>query len=494
MTDTRTAHLADRPAQPAERELVIAVDGPSGAGKSTVSRGAAERLGLRYLDTGSMYRAITRRVLDAGVDVNDPAAVAAVAAAVRLEPGTDPARPTIHADGQDLTHAVRSPEVTDAVSAVSAVPAVRACMVEQQRQIIGAGGIVVEGRDIGTTVAPDADVKVYLVADAGKRAQRRTLELRSTSDHDDQTSAAATEEALSRRDALDSGRAASPLARAADAVQIDTTTMSVDEVIDAILELAKGADGERQQASAEPVGPAEPVQPSGSRARLVRSRWRAHPRLIRAMSRFGWWLFHRVFRVRVFGAEHVPSTGPVLLAGNHTSFLDGPVVFGMSPRAAVFFIKSELYGGPLDRALDWLGQIPINRGRPDRPALKRGLALLADGQAVGMFPEGSRGSGDLSNVQHGIAYLALKADCPVVPVACFGTVDALPMGRRLPKWKTRVDVVFGPTFTVRADGDPSARRTSAEAAEQIRQHLREHLTAAAELTGRPAPQPPDAAP
>jgi cytidylate kinase len=445
---------------------------------------------LRYLDTGSMYRAVTRRLLDAGIDVTDPDAVAAAAADIQLEAGTDPTAPTIHADGLDLTDVIRTPEVTDAVSAVSAVPAVRSRMVEQQRQIIGDGGIVVEGRDIGTTVAPHADVKVYLVADAGQRAHRRTLELRS---NPDPSATAATEASLARRDALDSSRTASPLSRAPDAVEIDTTTMSVDEVIDAILDLVKEADATRDAGrTADDHEPAMPTSPTGVRRPLVRARGKVHPRLIRGAQRFGWWLFHRVFRIRIFGVEHIPLTGPVLIAGNHSSFLDGPVVFSVTPRPAIYFIKSELYGGPLDRALDWLGQIPINRGRPDRPALKHGLGALAEGQAVGMFPEGSRGSGDMTTVQHGIAYLALKAGCPVVPVACFGTGDAMPMGRRIPEWKAPVDVVFGEPFTVRTEGDPSARRTSAESAETIRQHLRSHLLMAAALTGRTVSEPPGA--
>jgi 1-acyl-sn-glycerol-3-phosphate acyltransferase len=226
------------------------------------------------------------------------------------------------------------------------------------------------------------------------------------------------------------------------------------------------------------------------RPRLVQPRGRTRPWLIEVAWRFGHWLLRRAFRVRMVGAENVPMEGPVIIAGNHTSFLDGPFVFALGPRSAVFFIKSELYDGRLSRVLDWLGQIPINRGRPDRPALQRGLSALREGQAVGMFPEGSRGSGDLESVQHGIAYLALKAGCPVVPVACFGTGEALPMGRKWPKWRGPVEVVFGEPFVVRPVGDPSARRLSAESAEIIRRRLQSHLTAAAATVGRSIPNRP----
>lgn len=212
--------------------LVVAMDGPSGAGKSSTSRGVAHRLGLRYLDTGAMYRAITWALCSRGVDVHDAAAVAVAAADVALESGTDPLAPTIHANGVDVAVAIREQDVTDHVSAVASVPQVRAQLVERQRAIIGAGGIVVEGRDIGTTVWPGAAVKVYLVADPAARAARRSAE------QGGRVAVAATEADLARRDAIDSSRTASPLAKAPDAVVVDSTHLSLDEVIDSIVAMA----------------------------------------------------------------------------------------------------------------------------------------------------------------------------------------------------------------------------------------------------------------
>ena len=214
-------------------QLVIAVDGPSGSGKSSTARGVAARLGLRYLDTGAMYRAVTWWMLEHGVDVEDPSAVAAAAPAARLDVGTDPAAPTIAVDGTDVAGPIRGPEVTAAVSAVSAVPQVRALMVERQRELISAGGIVVEGRDIGAVVAPDADLKVYLVADAAARAARRNAERAGNL-----ADASFTEAELARRDRLDSTRTASPLRQAPDAVVLDGTELSLDQVIDRVYALA----------------------------------------------------------------------------------------------------------------------------------------------------------------------------------------------------------------------------------------------------------------
>jgi len=186
-------------------------------------------------------------------------------------------------------------------------------------------------------------------------------------------------------------------------------------------------------------------------------------------------LLRAVFRVRVLGAEHLPHTGPVLVAGNHTGFLDGPIVYMMLPRASAFLVKSELYSGPWARVLAFARQIPVRRGTPDRTALRRGLEVLAAGGVLGVFPEGTRGEGRLESVQHGIGYLALRAGCPVVPVVCLGTAAALPKGKVLPRFRAPVDVVFGPPFHIEVNGDPRARSTIADAAEQVRGHLLAHL-------------------
>ncbi len=222
--------------------IVIAVDGPSGSGKSSVSRAVARRLGLRYLDTGAMYRAMTWWMLHNGVDVHDAAAVAAAVDKPELVSGTDPAEPTITADATDVAGPIRGPEVTAAVSAVSAVPEVRTRLVALQRAVIGTGGIVVEGRDIGTVVAPDAALKVYLTASEAARAARRNAET-----GDPAVTLGATQADLARRDALDSGRATAPLSMADDAVLVDTTEMDRDQVVEHLLALvADRAEGAAQ--------------------------------------------------------------------------------------------------------------------------------------------------------------------------------------------------------------------------------------------------------
>lgn len=217
--------------------LVVAIDGPSGSGKSSTSRGVAARLGLRYLDTGAMFRAITWWMLRHDVDVTDPEAIAARAAEPVIESGTDPLDPTILVDGEDASVAIRSDEVNAAVSPVSAVPAVRARLLELQRAIIeSAGSIVVEGRDIGSVVAPDAPVKLYLSADPEARAVRRAAEAGGD--------VVATQESLLARDRIDSGRVTAPLTMADGAVHIDTTPYTLDEVISQVVALVEAVSGD----------------------------------------------------------------------------------------------------------------------------------------------------------------------------------------------------------------------------------------------------------
>lgn len=214
--------------------FVIAIDGPSGSGKSSTSRGVATALGLAYLDTGAMYRAMAWAMAERGIDVLDPVAVAEAADLVDIVSGTDPANPTIEANGIDVATAIRSAEVTSIVSPVAAVPEVRSHLVELQRAEIAKadGGIVVEGRDIGTVVSPEADLKIWLVADPVARARRRALEL-------GESDVAGQEAALAVRDQIDSTRKASPLAQADDAVLVDGTDLTLDEVINHIVALAR---------------------------------------------------------------------------------------------------------------------------------------------------------------------------------------------------------------------------------------------------------------
>ena len=208
---------------------VVAIDGPSGSGKSTVGRGVARALGLEVLDTGAMYRAVTLAALEAGVDLSDAGALAALAERSSIEPGD-----RVLLDGRDVTVAIRGPEVTATVSTVSAHPPVRAELVARQRAWVDRhGGGVVEGRDIGTVVFPDAPVKVFLTASEQERARRRQ---RDEAAAERVVDVDAVQADIARRDAIDAARAASPMAIADDALVIDTTGRPVDGIVAEIVE------------------------------------------------------------------------------------------------------------------------------------------------------------------------------------------------------------------------------------------------------------------
>lgn len=220
----------------------IAIDGPAGAGKSTVARLVADRLGFIYIDTGAMYRAVTLAALRRGVSICDERALTALAESCRISfrdcPELTPPR-RVYLDGEDVTLAIRSPEVGGRVSPVAVVPGVRRAMVRQQRELAASGGVVLDGRDIGTYVLPDAEFKFYLTADLGERARRRYRELVNRGV---ETTYEAVEREVRERDYIDSHREMAPLRQADDAIVIDSTNLTVEEVVETILRRVRGAE------------------------------------------------------------------------------------------------------------------------------------------------------------------------------------------------------------------------------------------------------------
>src|SRR3954471_384245 len=215
--------MADR-----ARGLIVAIDGPAGAGKSTAARLLAARLGYALLDTGAIYRSMALRARERGVSWDDGAGVAALADGIDIAFRLDGTVNKVTLNGQDVTAAIRTPEMSDGASRVSALPEVRAALLGLQRRIGAAGGVVVEGRDIGTVVFPDAEAKFFLTANTDERARRRVAELAAAGKTVD---AAQTKAEIVARDTRDSTRAAAPLRKADDAIEIDSSAMSVDTVV-----------------------------------------------------------------------------------------------------------------------------------------------------------------------------------------------------------------------------------------------------------------------
>jgi cytidylate kinase len=344
--------------------MVITIDGPAGAGKSTVARRVAERLGLRYVDTGAMYRELTAVALAGNTNLNDGAALAQLVG-------------TPAAAGADL----RAEAISRNVSAVARHPQVRAAMRERQREL--AHDAVLEGRDTGSVVWPQADLKIYLVASTAVRAARRATELGLPVEQ--------VEQSIVERDDLDSEQ----LAPAPDARVLDSSALTVEQVVDRIVEMA---------APASDGGAAAATPLPGDRF------WKlAHP--------LAGPVFRVLLRLRVTGAERVPRSGPVVFVANHQSLWDIPALGAAQPRAIRYMAKSELFANRAFAAfLRMGGTFGVRRGEPDREAIRTVHETLVAGGTVGVFIQGHRQDG-LDEAKAGAGRIAVVEDAVVVPVA-----------------------------------------------------------------------------
>ncbi len=214
------------------KQIVIAIDGPAASGKSTTARLVAERLGYTHIDTGAMYRAMTLKVMEHHLVLDDKEGIKGLLDTTRIELRRESSEMTVFLDGRDVTQKIRTPEITGAVSVVSEIREVREAMVREQRRMAEAGGVVLEGRDIGTVVFPGAELKVYMVADAMARAKRRQNELQQ---HGLNVGLEKLVEEIRARDEKDSTRAESPLKRAEDAFEVDTSRLTIEEQVESVV-------------------------------------------------------------------------------------------------------------------------------------------------------------------------------------------------------------------------------------------------------------------
>ena len=385
------------------RSYIFTIDGPSGSGKSTTARLVAKRLGLRHIDTGAMYRAVTVRARASGIDPGDGAACGELARrlAVEFRPGPG-GEPRVFVGEEDVTVAIRSPEITAAVSAVSAHPEVRAAMVKRQRDLAAKGGIILEGRDIGSVVLPWADVKIYLDASLSVRAARRLAELTAAGVS---TTQEEVERDLVRRDTLDASREASPLVCPIGAWVVDTTSVTINEQVERVIALGEDAARERS--------PEARTRPRDKRRRLV----------YRLICAFAALVYHALYGMRVTRIFRPVPGENYLFASNHRSYADPPAVSSRLPREVHFVAKETLFKIPLLGALiRYLNSFPIKRGVFDREAIAHATRLLNDGKSVLIFPEGGRiRDAEFGPARSGVGVLAINTGVPVVPVFVEGT-------------------------------------------------------------------------
>ena len=493
---------------------IVAIDGPAGSGKSTVGRALAERLGLEYLDTGAMYRGVTFGALRRGIDPSDTEVVANLARNVELtvEAGV------VTVDGVDATIEIRGPEVTRAVSAVAANAEVRRELVRRQREWAQSrGGGVLEGRDIGTVVFPDADLKVYLTASPEVRASRRSQEV---TDLDYQTVAAD----IARRDALDQGRETSPLTQADDAVLVDTSHRSVDQIVGDLVarldppgSVLPAPASDSPPASTAPAGsdPAATSAASAASAASTASTASAgsatvepvlarggdpgrhgHARagtrgelLFYAGVRAALVGFARLwFRVRASGTHHVPERGAFILAPVHRSNLDFLLVLVTTRRRLRFLAKDTLWKGIWGRVFTALGGIPVARGAADREAMRTCIEVIEAGEPLVMFPEGTRQHGPaVQPLFDGPAYVQSRTGVPIVPVGIGGSEAAMPKGARFIKPRP-VRLVVGPPLSAStAEGSKARRAAVREQTAELHRVIQDLFDRAQQEAGTPNP-------
>ncbi len=406
-------------------DTVITIDGPAGVGKSTTARFLAERYGLVYVDTGAMYRALTLAARRAGVAPDRGAALAELLRGARLElrPGRREAQ--VLWNGVDVSREIRTPEIDAGVSAVSAHAEVRRVMAARQRELGRRGGVVVEGRDIGSVVFPLAEVKIYLDASLEARTRRR---LRQYGKRGREVDAEATARELADRDRRDSSRRSSPLTIPPDAVVLDSSDWSLEV--------------QRRRVCAAVAGRLAQERPPVPARRDLPAKYRLAYAVMAAGGAF--------FGLRVHDRHRLEAAPPgTILAANHVSWWDPPIVGATFWRARVRTLaKAELFRPPPAGALfRWLDAVPIERSGYDHRAFDTAAAALRGGDDVFIFPEGTRRPvGEPGPVRAGLGILVQRTGAPFLPIFVRGTCALRPGGSQL----SPLEVSFGPLVRPRA--------------------------------------------
>ena len=377
--------------------LKIAVDGPGGAGKSSVCKEVARRLNLLYIDTGALYRTVGLYIKRAGIDPDDRDAVAAALPALSITVRAEQGRQIISLDGNEVGDEIRTQEISMYASRVSAIPAVRAKLLDYQRSFAEEYDVILDGRDIGTVIFPDAEVKIFLTASPEARAHRRYLELQAKGV--DVTEEQVLAE-MNERDRADSTRESAPLAAAPDAVLLDTSDLDFEGSIDAVISLIKA----RRYAL------------TPEKAKKVKKQKRSYRFFYYTLG----WIIRFFHRIKVTGRENIPRSGGGILCANHIAILDIFSIGASVPRPINFLAKRELFKIPiLSSLIRSAGAIPLERKKTDLGAIRRSTELAANGNLVAIFPQGHRQPGNNpadTEYKSGAALVAYRSGVPIIPI------------------------------------------------------------------------------
>lgn len=372
----------------------IALDGPSGAGKSTIAKEVAKRLGYVYVDTGALYRSIGLYACRMEKKTNDAGEVVPLLDEIQLELKYTDGTQKVIMNGEDVSEAIRTPEIAMAASNVSAIPKVREFLLALQRNMAEKHNIVMDGRDIGTVILPNAQVKIFMTASAEERANRRLKE------HLAKGQEISYEEILkeiNERDYNDSHRAAAPLKKADDAVELDTSDLDIEGAVSAVL----GIIDEKLNA----------LRPERKMAPKVN---RFFYSIIRGIALV---IVKIAMKVRYEGLENIPKNGSYIVAPNHHTLLDPVVIGAKIPNISAYMAKEDIFRIKIANVLRAFHAFPVKRGKSDKSAIRTSMKYLDKGYNLTIFPEGTRSKdGKLGAFKSGVAFVASETESDVLPV------------------------------------------------------------------------------
>lgn len=422
--------------------IKIALDGPSGAGKSSLARAIAEKMNLVYVDTGALYRTIGLYVRRKNIDPKDVAAVVALLPEITLSLTFSDGKQHVLLCGEEVGDAIRTPEISMYASHVSAIPAVREFLLNTQREIAATASVIMDGRDIGTVIFPDADVKIFLTASDEARAQRRYLEFCAKGID---TTPEAVLADIRKRDENDSTRAVAPAIPATDAVILDNSAMDPEQTLTAAVEII---EEKLKQKNKQHI-----------------KRKKRHPQKGSRMYRFFKICLARLvrffLRIHAVGQENIPETGGAVLCSNHLAVRDVFVIAAPIDRQPCFLAKKELFRIPvLSPLIRSLGAIPLDRGGYDVDAVKKSISLAKSGEIVTVFPQGTRRPGVNpadTPTKNGAAMIAAHAGVPMIPVC-------IKVKNEKYAFLRRIDLIIGKPLSLQELGLENGNREAYSAA------------------------------
>ena len=392
--------------------MIVTIDGSAGTGKSTLAKRLARALDFACFDTGAMYRSLAWKLLEEKIAFQEGPELDALLA--RFAFRAESAR--FFVGDREVTTEIRAPHISSSASRVAAFPSVRKALVQIQRAFGAQGNVVFEGRDIGTVIFPNADVKFFLTARSEVRARRRYDELlQKFPDLSETLRLEQILEEIEQRDLQDTTRAHAPLRKPENAVEIDTSETTVDQVLAKMVKIV--------EARRKP----DPI-----------------PLFYRFVRGLAWGFFRLFYRLKVYGLHHV-RRGRAIIAPNHASNFDPPVVSAACPHEVQFLAKASLFRVPLLGAIiRRLNSHPVARGASDAAVFRQLIALLQEEKKVVLFPEGQRSdANEIQPLEKGLAFLAYKAHSRILPAYVSGTGAIWGPSRRFPRWRGRISCAFG---------------------------------------------------